>query len=700
MPRDVLSSRMPPRSALSFRVRLSGLVLGGFVLGFVALSLLATLSQGAEAERMTRETLEQEARAHAVVARGLVSEAVTATRVMAASMAGWLADGQADRERMGRMVRDTVALDPAFVGGGTGWEPDVPGQDADHRGSAFSDDQGRFVPYFYRDGSGGIAFEPLVMTDVEATDSWYGFPMREGRPTVTPPYLYPINGTDVLMTTAASPILDPSGRAVGVATIDLALGGLQEALSAIRPQGGWAAVLSADGQWVAHPDSGLLGQPAGADYADAAAVSVRKVPLAGEMTDPATGEILLTVAVPISFQGVPETWTFLLAVPRDSLMAPARETRTTMLLAGLAILAVCLIGMWFMTGAATGPITRMTAVMRRLAEGDLSVAVPAARRNDEIGQMAGAVEAFKANALRTAELEAETASARADAERRRKADLARVAGTFERDVEGLVKELNATVAEMEGVARSVADRAGGNRSLSETAARTAEVMSENVAAVAASVEELSASINEISSQVHNANTIAEEGSSRSREAVSRITGLVEAVGRIGEVVDLINDIASQTNLLALNATIEAARAGEAGKGFAVVAHEVKSLANQTSRATDQIADQVKAIQDTTGLAAREIEGVADFISRIGEINASVAAAVEEQNAATNEINRSVSHVSGGAGELSSSILTAARGTRENEEALSGLRSGLAELNKGFGGLSRQVDGFTGSLKAA
>jgi methyl-accepting chemotaxis protein len=668
--------------------------------GLIAITVIV----GAERTRsMALDDLGSRAREQSELARDLIGGAVTVTRTMARTAEGMVAAGTLDRAVVAGLARDVLALDAAYVGAGTGWEAKAfDGRDGEGGALPFSAADGRFVPYFFRDGAGAVQWEPLVMDDAAATDSWYGLPLREGRSTVTPPYLYAVGGQDVLMTTAASPVRGVDGKAVGVVTVDLALSGIQEALKAAHENDrGWAGVISADGQWVSHPDMARLGTAVNAPVMGALLADTNAGrPHWAETTDGATGEEMLVVGVPMHFNGVSDQWTFVLAEPKADVLAPVSELRNTMLWTGLAVLVLVLAALTWLTGDLARPIARMTDVMRRLAEGEANLEVPGQGRSDEIGAMAAAVETFKEQALEKRRLEAESERAKEAAEHRRRAELRTVADRFEAQVEGIVKDLTQAAAEMARVAGAVAERARGNASATGTAAATADTMAESVAAVAAAVNELTGSITEISAQMHRANTIASEGADRARDAVDKVTGLVESANRVGDVVTLITAIAEQTNLLALNATIEAARAGDAGKGFAVVAHEVKSLANQTAQATDQIARQITAIQTSTNDAAREIESVAAVISRIGEINASVAAAVEQQNAATGEINRSVTQVAGGAHDLSGIIKTVSDGTEENGRVLDGMVSDLGDLNKRFAVLGEHVDAFTGSLKVA
>ena len=303
----------------------------------------------------------------------------------------------------------------------------------------------------------------------------------------------------------------------------------------------------------------------------------------------------------------------------------------------------------------TGPVGAMTAAIDRLAGGDKTVEVPGTRRRDELGRMAQAVLVFKDNLIRNEELN-QTALDEQKQRGARAEQVKRMATKFDGEVRRELAVVTTSAAEMKDTANALSATAEQARAQVTSVAAAAEQASMSVQTVATAAEELGSSIQEISRQVQDQSTKAQQASAATNQSRERVQSLSQKARDIGEVVDLITSIAEQTNLLALNATIEAARAGDAGKGFAVVASEVKNLANQTAKATEEIASQIGAVQDETRATVAAIEAIAEEISVVAEIAGTIAAAVEEQNAATQEIGRNVNQAAHGTQEVSSNIV--------------------------------------------
>ncbi|QJE74432.1 HAMP domain-containing protein [Aerophototrophica crusticola] len=276
----------------------------------------------------------------------------------------------------------------------------------------------------------------------------------------------------------------------------------------------------------------------------------------------------------------------------------------------------------------------------------------------------------------------------------------RLATDFENTVKAVVDTVAAAAEELQASAGAMSATAEQTNRQATAVAAAAEQASANVQTVASAAEELSSSIAEIGKQVALSSQVAADGAVQAGETKAVVDGLAQAAQRIGQVVDLINSIASQTNLLALNATIEAARAGDAGKGFAVVASEVKALAQQTQKATEEISGQIGAIQAATGNSVTAIGQIAGVIARVNEISATIAAAVEEQAAATREIARNVEQAAQGTHEVSSTIAGVSQAAAESGSAATQVASSSAELSRQSGLLSRQVDSFLQSIRAA
>jgi methyl-accepting chemotaxis protein len=370
---------------------------------------------------------------------------------------------------------------------------------------------------------------------------------------------------------------------------------------------------------------------------------------------------------------------------------------------GLATLVIALISggiAWLIGRSISQPLGRLGARMRGLADGALDADIPGIERGDEVGAMAATVQIFKDNALRIRGLESIEAETQQRVAAERRAAMDNIANDFERSVKGIVSSVATAAAGMQTTAQSMTATASDASARAATVGAASDSASNNVGTVAAAAEELSSSVAEISRQVTQSSRIAAQAVGDAGRTNATVQVLSTGAEKIGEVVKLIHSIAAQTNLLALNATIEAARAGESGRGFAVVASEVKALANQTAKATEEIATQVAAMQSSTSEAVLSIGGITETIARMSEITTSIATSVEQQGEATREIARNIQSAAAGSSEISAHIGGVTAAAAATGLAASDVLSNARELDNQSGMLRHAVDEFLAKVRAA
>ena len=583
------------------------------------------------------------------------------------------------------------------------------GKDSDYVNAEYHDKSGVWRPYFFRGTDGTIQFRTISDMDVLSPEEmpWYYGAYNSGKPYVTEPYSWDMGGRTVVGVSLAIPIKDAQGKTIGVAGTDLTLSEMSEALGKAKPlDTGSVHLISHEGKWVAHPDAALLGKDwsEGRSSEDlsheadlmAAVKNAKEFSYTGYSNSLQSEVVRIVEPVLVGDTGY--SMSLVVNVPVKTLSIASSQILMTVILVGVALLIALAVALVVVGSVVVRkPLNTTIQSIMELVNRNYDAPIHYLDRKDEVGQINQALEVFRESSQRAEVLSREQKEEQA--EQLRRADLInQLAQEFDQQVTGLLDVIFGSVKNLNATSASLTSGADDTSNRSNAVAAASEEASTNVETVAAAAEELFASVNEIDRQVEQSNKIADNAVSQARRTNEKIEGLSTAASRIGEVVKLITDIAEQTNLLALNATIEAARAGEAGRGFAVVAAEVKELANQTSKATDEISEQIAAVQAETDGAVEAIKEITDTIEHMNRIASAISGAVEQQGQATQEIARNIQEASAGTREVSSNILGVSSSANETGEAARHVRSSAEELETEAQSLREGVQGFLGQVR--
>ena len=617
-----------------------------------------------------RETARLSVESLAASVRGSLQPSAARSFALHDAMLDLWRAGVVSRETHNVLMRGAVEANPGILGAWAGWEPNAfDGMDALFSATPQSDATGRFIPYWRRAG-GEVSLAPLVDYDKPGPGDYYQLALKTGQPQLIEPYLYEIEGVQVLMTTLSVPLID-KGVVKGVAGLDIALSDLQGALSAIAPPFGGRVTLISQGGTVLHDaDASRLGQTAG---------ETDVLAPARQIADAAAGD-MLRIERPVRLDGFDAAWTVRLDLPMSAVMADARSIQSVLVIAAALMLATLALALWVgLTRMVGRPMDRLSTEMEALAQGDLTPPQTRFAKADELGRMQADIEVFRVQAAERTRLEAELAQQRtasddlqiqADAARRRVLDaladgLARLAGgdlvtvidqTFDGEYDQLRLDYNAAVARLRSSMAMVADTAGQLQAGSDQINRAAEGMTLRAKRQAGQLAQTGTAVKRIAEAVEQTAdgarragetmSAARQSAGRGNDTISRMIAAmrdIDASSReISDITGLIDEIAFQTNLLALNAGVEAARAGDAGRGFAVVAAEVRALAHRSAEA----ARKIKVLID---ISSRQVEAGVQLVAQSGETLGEIAGHVGGVSAIVEDISggvrQQVSHLS-------------------------------------------------------
>ncbi len=641
---------------------------------------------------LSMQTAEQDSRALfnsvasglAVTAQYLLRESQVISTILADTYGAEIDSGKASRANIALMTEAALRGTTDILGIAVFLQPDVVGKDSDYIGKDYASDTGQFVPYFYVDnGSVQSLTAEIDRTDVQDR---MRRTMQQKRQVITEPYTFDVEGRKILSASVLDPILNAQGEAVGVVVIDVDFDKLQAKMAAANfYDTGQLAVVSEDGLWISHSDRSVLGEKV-QPVVEGIMSGINE-----KMNVQAVGDRLF-ILEKFQLGMTDQHWFAGMSVATDELFGSARNTRDIALITAVVSGLIGSVILWFIGNSIARPIVNLTHRMQSLADGNVCDEVLYTSRSDEIGQMANALKVFVTAVSERQSLQSEAEKMHLR-EAERQEESARLIKEFSSTAETALAALHSRFDELEQTSRELTVIAQDTNVQSTATSAASEQATANVQTVASASEELSNSIEEIAQQIARTNKVIIQTNDAVQAANTQVLDLDGTAQLIGEVVNLIQDIAEQTNLLALNATIEAARAGEMGKGFAVVATEVKELASQTSRATEEISQQIAGIQGSSRDAVEAIQDITSSVRQVNEFASNIARSIEQQGAATAEITENVHQAATGTQNVSDNMVQVAQAAKKTNQSSDLVSRTASSVRQEIVDLSKQIDDF-------
>jgi methyl-accepting chemotaxis protein len=641
---------------------------------------------------------------HAAVAQGDLNRAMATVEALANAFGMMRRSWVTDRTAYNEVMRAMFESDPDLFSLWAGFEPNAIDPDADHIDDIGCNGKGRFLAQWFREKG---QLDVRAFDEPKAGDpgsDFYFRPKDLRKPVVTEPYESMVGSRKALMVSLVAPVI-VDRRVIGVVGLSLPLDRFSESLGRVRPfDTGRISLVSHQGSWAAHHQPDALGKPVTASAPELAGIldAVKEGRRSDFITqDPVIGGPVQNFLIPITIGATGTPWGMLTTIPLDKVNEPARMIQTWTLVGSVVTLVILasilsLVGMMVIGR----PLARTVAVIGRLAGGEYAFAISGVERKDEIGQVNRALQIFQKNIVRVAEMEKERRDQEERAVAVRAEEMGRLADSFEAALSGIAGVVSSGAGELEGNAVSLTGIAEETSRQSIAVAAASEQATTNVQTVAGAADELVFSINEITRQITLSADTARAAVGHIDRTNETVEGLVAAAQRIGDVTGFIQQIASQTNLLALNATIEAARAGEAGKGFVVVASEVKNLANQTAKATDDIRVQIQQMQEVTGAAVEAIREIARMITTVNDNISAVTTTAERQGAVTAEISENIRQAAEGTRDVTTNIGGVTMASGETGRMAQNVLDASRSLTEQSVHLRNEVQAFVAKIRAA